>query len=84
MVCYSCSQAKSSLSVMICRVLQTQKLSRGGRQWYGEFTVTNAKVMYASRNDFDYINASKNLAIAVSIPENASLQDCLLAAFPGG
>lgn len=55
--------------------LLTQKLYRDGIQWYGEFTVTNTKVMYGGRNYFNYISINKNLAITVFIPENASLLD---------
>lgn len=62
--------------------LQTQKLSQDGIQWCREFTVTNAKVMYAGRNYFDYINVNKNIAITVLIPENALLLTGSLAGIP--
>lgn len=38
--------------------------------------------MYTGRNYFDYINANKNVAITVLIPENALLLTGSLAGIP--
>jgi len=38
--------------------------------------------MYAGRNDFDYMNANKKLAVTVLIPETVSLLDSSLAGIP--